>query len=192
MVLEHHNAIPSSDMMDHSKVCSYTGYLEGDEMESNVAVTGCFWGKNPDEKMFITILSKHSPLHKSFSLDVDGATQHILVDDHDEYAYESLQDDVERAGDSWHDIGGDADMNDKLEDAAHHVSAAQQNGIPLKLKLKIRVGYDVSAKNAFPSNGYQTIDDWMNDAMTHFSTYYKHHTLEHVIHFEVGQIIFVP
>jgi hypothetical protein len=102
MNLRHYNAIPNSETMDHSRLCNYLGHLEGDETESNVAVTGCLMGDNPDEKMYITLLSKHSPLHKSFSLDSNGNVQHIEI--HDEYT-DDFSSEVTNRVNGCHNIG---------------------------------------------------------------------------------------
>ena len=77
MVLRHYNAIPNSDEIDHSRLCNYLGHLQGDELNTSVAVTGCLMGDDPDEEMHITLISQHSPNHNTFAFDKNGNTKHI-------------------------------------------------------------------------------------------------------------------
>ena len=77
MVLRHYDAIPNSNTMDRSRLCNYLGHLEGDEVNSSVALTGCLMGGHPDEEAHITLLSLNSKRHKSFSFDRNGKTKHI-------------------------------------------------------------------------------------------------------------------
>ena len=49
IILNHHDAIPYSDLVDRSRLCNYLGHLEGDEMNSIVAVTGCLIGDEIDD-----------------------------------------------------------------------------------------------------------------------------------------------
>ena len=79
MVLRHYDAIPNSDVADPTRLCNYLGRLDGDEKHSVVVVTGCLNDDNIDEKMHITLLSQHSPDHKSFSVDKHGNTKHIEI-----------------------------------------------------------------------------------------------------------------
>ena len=57
--------MPYSKELDHSKLCNYIGFLENDKAESVVAVTGCLSRQTPDEKMMITMFSKHSETAKN-------------------------------------------------------------------------------------------------------------------------------
>merc|ERR1719322_2018857 len=93
------------------------GHLEGDEGNSVVAVTGCLMG---DDKMHITLLSKHSPLHKSFSLDNKGVTKHIEVESEAKSRAASVDDGTDNDFDSDGSIA-----NDQWETAAAQVSSAQ-------------------------------------------------------------------
>ena len=53
--------------------CNYLGHLKSDPASSSVAATGCL--NNPDDRMDVTIISKHN-INKMFSVDLDG---HALV-----------------------------------------------------------------------------------------------------------------
>ena len=134
MILQHYNAIPNSKMMDQSRLCNYLGHLDGDERESRVAVTGCLLGDNPDEKMYITLLSKHSPNHKTFSLETNGNVQHIEIRSDEEFVGHFTPKNIERTSDGWHDIGGDASVNDNEAAAAANVTSQQMETVPTTLK----------------------------------------------------------
>jgi len=175
MVLKHFDAIPNSDSSDESRLCNYMGHLEGDEENSVVAVTGCLMGDKPDDKMHITLLSKQSPRHKSFSLDRNGNTKHIEIQSEDESRAVSVDD----ASDT--DFDSDASLsNDQWEAAAAQVSAAEENAVPAKLNLRMRLGYDQAVKNYFDTNG-GNVDNWLAEVMTHSQAHYFHSSLKHQI-----------
>ena len=155
------------------------GHLEGDEENSVVAVTGCLMGDKPDDKMHITLLSKQSPRHKSFSLDRNGNTKHIEIQSKDESRAVSVDD----ASDT--DFDSDASLsNDQWEAAAAQVSAAQESTVPAKLKLRMRLGYDQAVKNYFETNG-GNVDNWLAEVMTHSQAHYLHSSLKHQIILQV-------
>ena len=174
MVLRHYDAIPNSDVADQTELCNYLGHLEGDEKHSVVAVTGCFNGDNLDEKMHITLLSQHSPNHKSFSFDKQGNTKHIEIESKVEARarFRSQQQD------------GPIIIDEELEGAAAKVSAGQQSTVPASLALKIRLGYDKSAKQALERQG-KNADNWLAEVMTHAQVHYLHSSLEHQIILQV-------
>ena len=76
----HYNAIPNSKTIDHSKLCNYIGYLEGDK-DSRVAMSGCLSEEGNNEKAYITLFSKHSLYKKSFSLDRFGNFKELKAND---------------------------------------------------------------------------------------------------------------
>ena len=190
MKLRHYNALPNSELIDHSRACNYLGYLEGDETESNVAVTGCLMGQNPDEKMHISLLSKHSPFHKTFSLDGKGTVRHIEIEQSDSETVDDVSSKYTKRGyestnrDGWRWIGGDSMMNDKQEAAASAITVEQMGAVPTVLKLKFRLGYDKGVKNYLQRRG-QNVDNWLAEVMTHAQNHYEHSSLKHKIIFEV-------
>ena len=174
MVLRHYDAIPNSDVADQTQLCNYLGHLEGDEKHSIVAVTGCLNGDNLDEKMHITLLSQHSPDHKSFSVDKHGNTKHIEIESNVEARarFRSKQQD------------GPIIINEQLEAAAANVSAAQQSTVPASLALKIRLGYDKGAKQALDREG-KNADNWLAEVLTHAQVHFLHSSLKHQIILQV-------
>ena len=178
LVLRHYDAIPNSDSADKSRFCNYLGHLEGDEVNSTVAVTGCLMGHNLDEKVHITLLSQHSPQHKSFSFDKNGNTNHIET----QSSNVSSRDLFERMQQP-----NDEVINDQWEQAAAKVTNQQRSTVPAILTIKYRLGYDRTAKKyfenqdqmygAFPGN----VDKWLAEMMTHVQSFFLHSSLKHQI-----------
>ena len=185
MILSHYNAIPNSKSIDQSRICNYLGHLEGDETDSNVAVTGCWIGEqHPFEKMHITVLSRHSPRHKTFSVDSNGMVKHIEINADDEFAGESLKKDNKRDTSPWKPCGSDAFVNDLLEASVAAVTAEQETSVPSTLVVRFRLGYDKGVKQYFEGRG-QNVDNWLAEVMTHAQAHYTHSSLQHKIIFEV-------
>ena len=191
MVLKHFNAMPNSNLADKSRLCNYLGHLEGDEANSVVAVTGCLMGDTFDEKMFITLLSQHSPLHKSFSLDETGNTNHIKISS-EVISREASVDDLDDT-----DFDSDGSLSDdQLEAAAAQVRGSQRSTVPAILTLKMRLGYDKAVKNYFEKEG-GNVDNWLAEVMTHSQAHYLHSSLKHQIilqvqSYEIFNHILVP
>ena len=191
MVLKHFDAMPNSDLADESRLCNYLGHLEGDEANSVVAVTGCLMGDTFDEKMFITLLSQHSPLHKSFSLDETGNTNHIKISS-EVISREASVDDLDDT-----DFDSDGSLSDdQLEAAAAQVRGSQRSTVPAILTLKMRLGYDKAVKNYFEKEG-GNVDNWLAEVMTHSQAHYLHSSLKHQIilqvqSYEIFNYILVP
>ena len=184
MVLRHYNAIPNSETIDRSRLCNYLGHLHGDETESNVAVTGCLLGDKPDAKIHITLLSKHSPFHKTFSLDPSGNVKHIEIQsDHDEGIDKPSAKDTLRNTSPWKPCGGDSYINELEENAASAVTAEQSSTVPRTLALKFRLGYDKGVKSYLERRG-KNVDNWLAEVMTHAQNHYIHSSLQHKIIFE--------
>ena len=177
LMLTHHDAIPNSNSIDQSRLCNYLGHVEHDEMDSVVAVTGCLIGDNQDEKMHITILSQHSPKHKTFSIDNGGKTTHIKMHPHYEYmrflASDSISDDVD-----------DAIINEEWENDADEVDDEERKAVPFYIAIEIRLGYDKSAKNYIKEKGMM-VDNWLSEVMTHALAHYRHRSLKHKIILQV-------
>ena len=183
MVLRHYDAIPNSHLSDESRLCNYMGHLEGDEENSVVAVTGCLMGDNIDEKMHITLLSQHSPQHKSFSLDSNGNTKHIEIQSEVKLRDASVDD----LDDTNFDSDGSI-SNDQWEAAAAQVSTAQTSAVPAIMTLKMRLGYDQAVKNYFETEG-GNVDNWLAEVMTHSQAHYLHSSLKHQIILQVEQYV---
>ena len=179
MVLKHYDAIPNSDLSDESRLCNYMGHLEGDKENSVVAVTGCLMGDNVDEKMHITLLSQHSPQHKSFSLDNNGNTKHIEIQSKVKLRDASVDD----LDDTDFDSDGSISI-DQWEAAAAQVSASQTSTVPGIMTLKMRLGYDQAVKNYFETEG-GNVDNWLAEVMTHSQAHYFHSSLKHQIILQV-------
>jgi len=76
-VLHHHNSLGNSVKgWDPTLACTYMGSLMS-EPDAAVAVTGCI--RQPKDKMHVTIISKRSRFHKSFSIDGEGNVNLIKV-----------------------------------------------------------------------------------------------------------------
>jgi len=177
MILRHYDGIPNSDLADPSLLCNYLGHLEGDEMHSVVAVTGCLMRDDRDEKMHITLISENSPKHKSFSVDKNGITKPIKIQSKVESRkYSTGMDDS-------------SIINKQKDSAAAKVSAMDRSTVPPILTVKIRLGYDKSVKQYFGGNG-GNVDNWMSKVMTHSQAHFLHSSLKHKIIFEVTQTPF--
>ena len=174
MILRHYDAIPNSNTADQSRLCNYLGHLEGDEVDSSVAVTGCLMGDNLDEEMHITLLSNHSPKHKSFSFDRNGKTQHIEIQPTNESRDASKGDQQQ-----------DQELENKeLDEAIAKISAVELSTVPPILTLNIALGYDRSTKEYFDREG-GNVDNWLAKVMTHSQAHYLHSTLKHQIILQV-------
>ena len=193
MILRHYDAIPNSDLIDQFRICNYLGHLEGDENDSTVAVTGCLFGDNPDEKVHITLFSQHSPLHKTFSIDRIGNVKHIEIKSDedldqgpdDEVAFSAMKTTL-RGSSKWKACGKDSWINEELEAAAAEVTPAQRDTVPSTLTVKFRLGIDQDAKNYLERRGLN-VDNWLSSVMTHAQSHYTHSSLQHKIIFQVIQ-----
>ena len=174
MILRHYDAIPNSNTADQSRLCNYLGHLQGDEVNSSVAVTGCLMGDNLDEEMHITLLSNHSPKHKSFSFDRNGKTQHIEIQPISEPRDASngvQQQDQQLENREW-------------EEALQKISAAELSTVPPILRINFRLGYDKSTKEYFEPY-IESIDNWLAQVMTHSQAHFLHPSLRHQIILQV-------
>ena len=128
MILRHYDAIPNSNTADNSRLCNYLGHLEGDEVNSAVAVTGCLLGDNLDEEMYITLLSNRSPKHKSFSFDRNGKTQPIEIQ-----STKKSKEASKGTQQQDHQL-----ENDQYEEALAGISAAALSSVPPILTINFR------------------------------------------------------
>ena len=70
LILNHYNALPRSENIDHSRLCNYLGHLRH-EKDATVAVTGCANAEqNIEGKIFITLMSRQSPDQKIFIINL--------------------------------------------------------------------------------------------------------------------------
>ena len=86
---------------------------------------------------------------------------------------------VDRNDGGWHLVGGDEEVNDKIEIAA---AKAEVVTIPSKLKAIIKFGYDEGWKNAFAGTDF---DEWIAAVFTHTQAHYKDPSMGTEVTFEV-------
>ena len=185
MVLHHYNTIPNSETMEHSKLCNYIGHLEGDETDSKVSVTGCLMGNDPDEKMHITLLSKHSPFQKSFSLDRHGTVRHVNIKDDKRYQENAkpILSDRDVHVDDWKNLGNEVFWT-KVENKSDSVSEELLAAVPYTIAVNFRLGYDKGTKDYLEKVNVN-IDNWLAEVMTHAQVHFLHSSLQHQIFFMV-------
>ena len=160
MVLRHHNPIPDSKMLEESLLCNYLGHMQQDPLHSQIAVTGCLNGEKPEEKMYITLLSKKSKSHKTFSFDLRGNFTYNPV---------TLPPDYNDMKEFEPDTNNDG-----------HIEERQSN-VPYTIQVRLRIGFDKSALDA-PGNIYH----FLADILTHTQAHYLDPTLNHRIYFDVS------
>ena len=86
---------------------------------------------------------------------------------------------VDRNDGGWHLVGGDEEVNDKIEMEA---AKAEVVSIPSKLKAIIKFGYDEGWKNAFAGTDF---DEWIAAVFTHTQAHYKDPSMGTEVTFEV-------
>jgi len=170
--------------------CNFIGELKS-EPGSAVGVTGCL--NNPEDKMYITMLSEFNTLSYSYELGYDGQVKA------DENPYEHQK---ERAGIfPLSSRNGDAganpfgkhkdEMGDEEEDlldelAADAVASAATTFPRVGLKAYVKFGYDNTMKAQMEKDG-TTFNTWIDSVMTHVQTYYKHSSLPVQIKFKYNK-----
>ena len=180
LVLEHYNAFPNSENIDHTRLCNYLGHLLH-EKDARVAVTGCLDDtRNTDGKMYISLLSRRSPLQKSFSMDLNGNVKPIKITESNDAYMSSKNEVISRQSGPF--IEGDAIGETDIEAAA---AASTTDGVPFKIKVNIKIGTDTAAINKITNELGRTVDDWLAEMFTHFQNHYNHATLQHNLNFEV-------
>ena len=191
MKLKHVTLMPNSKDLDISRLCNYIGSLEGDEDKSVVAVTGCLSRRRTDEKMFVTMFSKHSPSQSYFSLDIDGKVQSIHPKDGVSEAIHSVEGKARKA--IALNVQGDEDANDAVVDDNLEKLAASmgdvRGSVPEKLTINLRFGVDTSAKSAIEGTLSTTVDNYLSDLLTHTQAHYLLPSLDHEITFEVTFVL---
>ena len=176
MVLEHHNPLPDAKNWDPSTSCTYLGHMEADPLESKVAVTGCLGGGNKYNKMYITLLSKRSPYHKTFSIDEEGNVAHIKLEGRPRPYGQFM---LREADGNW-TIQGDEIVNQEQEKVAAALGNVKRGTVPFSVDVDIMVGYDRSARNA------GNIITFLGNVITHVKARFQESTLEHHIHLRVS------
>ena len=86
---------------------------------------------------------------------------------------------VDRNDGGWHLVGGDEEVNDKIEMEA---AKAEVVSIPSKLKAVIKFGYDQGWKEAFAGTDF---DEWIAAVFTHTQAHYKDPSMGTEVTFEV-------
>ena len=171
MILDHHNPLPEAKNWDPSASCTYLGHLESERLESKVAVTGCLGSGNKDEQMYITLLSKRSPNHTTFSIDEDGTVMHIKLESSERSRlYRGLA-----YGYRWRKVMGDEVINKEKMKAAAALGNITAGTVPFAVEVDIMVGYDKSAKE------FGNINAFLAKVITHVQAHYQDSTLNHHI-----------
>ena len=187
MVLYHYNPIPRSTTMDHSRLCNYIGHLKGDEKDSRVAVSGCLLTeKNKNEKVYITLLSKHSLYQKSFSLDRRGNTN-VIKTTNSRATHPDIHRRIQDRNihfDDWNTYGEERYWlrKQKLFDA---VTDEQMASVPYSINVNFRLGYDKGTKR-WMMDSDQNIDNWLAEVMTHTQIHFTHSSLRHYVFLNVS------
>ena len=180
--MERHVALPRSRTMDHTRVCNYLGYLKN-ERDSVVAVTGCADEKNPEGKIFITLISNRSRYQKSFSLDLSGNVESIqrMEDDSRDSLFTGYLE--PRNANTF--VEGDEIGDNDAEIIAQNTVIGGGTSIPYAIKAKLELGIDESAKDTIAKRFNTTVDAWLSEVLTHVQAHYRHPTLRHRINFQV-------
>ena len=176
-VLQHYVALPYSPNLDPTQLCNYIGFLKH-EPGSVVAVTGCLDNVNSNEKIYITMLSERSIYQKNFVIDKQGNFEPIIAMDSKHDKSRSRDDDEFVEGDEIGDI--------EEEEEAHTVILGAENKVPFAIKVKLKIGVDMSARKTIVNRLETTVDQWISDVVTHLQAVFHHPTLHHRVNFEVG------
>jgi len=163
--------------------CNFIGELKS-EPGSSVGVTGCL--DNPDDKMYITLLSDDNSLSYAYIMDYDGTVTA------DESPFKNQKepsglfskdvtlrsDDVDDTNDSYgkhKDNMGDEEKDNYEEKQAQAASAMVPNW-PRSIYAYLKLGYDNTLANQMRAQG-TTFEKWIDSVMTHVQTYYRHKSL---------------
>ena len=193
--MEHYDAFSELTKVTQTPPCSYIGRLR-DERDARVAVSGCFIQGVPEEKMYITLLSKRSKHQKAFSLDMDGFVQPIQGG---ELATTSLdlarQDSDDDTATDKKNVDEDEEQIAAVEAMAKTVSLQTQQTVPYELNVKMKIGFDKSAKQVIESKkGVEPGDEigskiaianWISEVFVHVKKDFHHPSLGHKINLEV-------
>jgi len=163
--------------------CNFIGELKS-EPGSSVGVTGCL--ENPDDKMYITLLSDDNSLSYAYIMDYDGK---VTADENPfknqkgpsglfSHDVSLRMDDVDDTNDSYgkhKDNMGDEEKDNYEEKQAQAASAMVTNW-PTSIYAYLKLGYDNTLANQMRAQG-TTFEKWIDSVMTHVQTYYRHKSL---------------
>jgi len=142
---------------------------------------------NPDDKMYITLLSAYNTLSYSYELGFDGQVKA------DENPFEQQKEPSgllrlsSRAGGKrkWgkhNDDMGDEE-EDLMEEFAADAAASAAVTWPDKRYAYLKFGYDNTLQSQMNQDG-TTFNTWIDGVMTHVQTYYRHSSLPTKIEFK--------
>ena len=184
MMLKHVTFMPHSTDVDVSRLCNYIGHLENDPTNSIVSVTGCLRKSRPDDRMDIVLFSEHSPSHGYFSVAADGDVISIPAG-------------IQRGGvvptdtlrkDNGNDLSTPDDdvENNDLKTKISHMHK-EDISVPSKLTLNIRMGVDAKANSNIKSVLKMSVDNWIEELLTHAQVHFLHNSLKHQIYLKVSK-----
>ena len=157
------------------------------DQDATVAVTGCSdIERNVEGKMFISMMSRHSPYQKTFVINLKDGDQHTASRSKEPLKRQlseakQVAEQIETIIAATEVIEGDEVKDTKLE---ARVSKAPEIGVPCSIKAKIKMGTDASAWHTIQNNLQMTVDNWLAEMFTHVQSHYYHPTLQHRINFE--------
>ena len=180
--------MPNSKTIDRSKLCNYIGSLKKEGKKSVVAVTGCLNRMTPQNKMSITMFSENSPVHRYFSLDIDGNVHSIRPKSGaTKVVSRRTKGDFKKSIPLNFDKGQtkkDYVIDEQLESLAARMGDVS-GSVPDTLSINFRFGIDTSAKSAIENELSMTVDNYLSDLLTHTQAHYMLPSLNHVVKFEV-------
>ena len=196
--MEHYDAFPQLTKVTQTPPCSYIGTLR-DERDARVAVSGCFIRGFPEEKMYLTLLSKRSKHQKAFSLDMDGFVQPINGGGLATTSLDLAREDSDDATATDNkNTDEDEEKIDGVEAMAKTVSLQKQQTVPYELNVKMKIGFDNSSIEMIKlkkgvEQGDETsskiaIANWISEVFVHVKKDFHHPSLGHKINLEVRKL----
>ena len=144
--------------------------------------------------MYITLLSKRSKHQKAFSLDMDGFVQPINGGGLATTSLDLAREDSDDATATDNkNTDEDEEKIDGVEAMAKTVSLQKQQTVPYELNVKMKIGFDKSAKQmielkkrAFNETSSKiAIANWISEVFVHVKKDFHHPSLGHKINLEV-------
>merc|ERR1712136_677586 len=167
--------------------CNFIGELKS-EPGSSVGVTGCL--DNPDDKMYITLLSDENSLSFAYIMDYNGQ----VTSDENPFKtqtgpsgifapdlninFESDRESLDDSDEEYHkhDDGMGDEEKETYEEKKVAAAAAYTPNWPNSIYAYLKLGYDNTLANQMRAQG-TTFEKWIDSVMTHVQTYYRHKSL---------------
>jgi len=174
--------------------CNFIGELK--HYPSSAAVTGCL--NNPEDKMHITLITDLNTKSAMYEMNYEG--QLTALENPFKYQTEpsgihhpTMRQDTGYTNhdDEMGDEEKDAEKEFEAEEAL--VDAPESFAFKKKLYAYIKFGYEKSMKEQLDSEG-KSIENFIDDVMTHVQSYYKNPSLKTKILFkyDTAETIFEP